>query len=114
MLTSQSSSSFFRASGRSTMEENQAQVMILLLEELNRLTEEQFTSFKWQLGRRMRDIPAYKLERADRHETVDLMVQHHPHQAVVFTTDIFRAIARNDLAEHLTQQLADINMGDLR
>lgn len=90
---------------------NRAQVKILLLEELNRLTEEQFKSFKWQLGLRMRDIPVYQRERADRHETVDLMMQHRPHQAVVITTEIFRAIARNDLAEHLTERLADINMG---
>lgn len=90
---------------------NRAQVKILLLEELNRLTEEQFKSFKWQLGLRMQDIPAYQRERADRHETVDLMMQHRPHQAVVITTEIFRAIARNDLAEHLTERLADINMG---
>lgn len=90
---------------------NRAQVKILLLEELNRLTEEQFKSFKWQLGLRMRDIPAYQRERADRHETVDLMMQHRPHQAVVITTEIFGAIARNDLAEHLTERLADINMG---
>lgn len=90
---------------------NRAQVKILLLEELNRLTEEQFKSFKWQLGLRMQDIPAYQQERADRHETVDLMMQHRPHQAVVITTEIFRAIARNDLAEHLTERLADINMG---
>lgn len=90
---------------------NRAQVKILLLEELNRLTEEQFKSFKWQLGLRMQDIPAYQQERADRHETVDLMMQHRPHQAVVITTEIFRAIARNDLADHLTERLADINMG---
>lgn len=90
---------------------NRAQVKILLLEELNRLTEEQFKSFKWQLGLRMQDIPAYQRERADRHETVDLMMQHRPHQAVVITTEIFRAIARNDLADHLTERLADINMG---
>lgn len=90
---------------------NRAQVKILLLEELNRLTEEQFKSFKWQLGLRMQDMPAYQRERADRHETVDLMMQHRPHQAVVITTEIFRAIARNDLAEHLTERLADINMG---
>lgn len=84
---------------------NRAQVKIRLLEELNRLTEEQFKSFKWQLGLRMQDMPAYQRERADRHETVDLMMQHRPHQAVVIT------IARNDLAEHLTERLADINMG---
>lgn len=90
---------------------NRAQVKIRLLEELNRLTEEQFKSFKWQLGLRMQDMPAYQRERADRHETVDLMMQHRPHQAVVITTEIFRAIARNDLADHLTERLADINMG---
>lgn len=90
---------------------NRALVKLLLLEELNRLTEEQFRSFKWQLGQRMRDIPEFQRERADRHETVDLMVQHRPHQAVVVTTEIFRAIARNDLAEHLTQHVDDINMG---
>lgn len=76
--------------------------MALLLRVLSDLGREDFKSFLFHL-RNSSTIPAYRLEEASRHDTVDLLVAAYPQQFMDITIDILRKIGRNDLAQHLSQ-----------
>uniref|UniRef100_A0A3B3USZ0 Pyrin domain-containing protein n=1 Tax=Poecilia latipinna TaxID=48699 RepID=A0A3B3USZ0_9TELE len=73
---------------------------------LENLTGDQFKHFKWLLqndGNDLPAIPAYRLEKADRPDTVDLMVQKHGEaEAVRRSVELLEKIGRNDLAQSLS------------
>uniref|UniRef100_A0A3P9NDG9 Pyrin domain-containing protein n=1 Tax=Poecilia reticulata TaxID=8081 RepID=A0A3P9NDG9_POERE len=73
---------------------------------LENLTDEQFKPFKWLLQNDrngLPDIPASRLEKADRPDTVDLMVQKHGEaEAVRRSVELLEKIGRNDLAQSLS------------
>ncbi|XP_007541159.1 E3 ubiquitin-protein ligase TRIM21-like [Poecilia formosa] len=73
---------------------------------LENLTGDQFKHFKWLLqndGNDLPAIPAYRLEKADRPDTVDLMVQKHGEaEAVRRSVELLKKIGRNDLAQSLS------------
>lgn len=79
-----------------------AQVSVLLLDTLENLGKEEFKKFKWHLKDRT-NIPKYQLEEAERHETVDLLVQHYPREAFDKTIEILNEIKRMDLVQQLSQ-----------
>lgn len=73
---------------------------------LERLTKDQFQSFKWFLKKRVLEgfsgISEAQLEEAERHKTVDLMVQTYQGSgALKVTLEILAKISRNDLVEEL-------------
>ncbi|XP_034534241.1 uncharacterized protein LOC117808659 [Notolabrus celidotus] len=72
----------------------------LLLSTLQDLGEEEFKKFKWLLE--IRGIPKNKLERADRTDTVDKIVQKHSQQSTEVVMEILEKIDRNDLVEKLS------------
>ncbi|XP_078140898.1 protein NLRC3-like [Centroberyx gerrardi] len=79
----------------------------LLLGTLEDLGDEEFKNFKWVL--RQADIlegfPAirkYRLENADRRDTVDLMVQTYSENTLEVTKKVLRKIVRNDLVKSLS------------
>lgn len=75
---------------------------------LQRLTKDQFQSFKWFLKKRVLEgfpgIQEAPLEEAGRRETVDLMVQKYQGSgALKVTLEVLRKISRNDLVEELLE-----------
>lgn len=73
---------------------------------LQRLNTDQFQNFKWFLKKRVLDglsgIPEAQLERANRLETVDLMVQRYLGSgALEVTLVVLEKICRNDLVMDL-------------
>lgn len=82
-----------------------AQPQVLLLNTLDHLGDDDFEGFKWYLKNTFK-IPVSKLGKADRRDTVDLMVQSFPRQAVDMTIACLREINRSDLVEHLSQNNA--------
>ncbi|XP_027901608.1 uncharacterized protein LOC114162056 [Xiphophorus couchianus] len=73
---------------------------------LEDLTGDQFKQFKWLLqadGNDPRSIPVSRLEKADRTDTVDLMVQKYGEaEAVRRSLQVLEKISRNDLAQRLS------------
>lgn len=68
---------------------------------LRDLTEEQFKEFKWLL--QQNDIQVARLEKADRPDTVDLILQKYDcREALKITQGVFTKIDRNDLVKHLS------------
>ncbi|XP_015239582.1 PREDICTED: pyrin-like [Cyprinodon variegatus] len=66
---------------------------------LEDLTSDQFKQFKWLLKE---DFPASRLEKADRQDTVDLLVQKYGcEEALRTSTLVLGKIYRNDLAQQL-------------
>lgn len=84
----------------------------LLLETLDNLGDEELKIFKWflQQAEILEDFPAIPkshLERADRSDTLDLIVQTYNEQSVEVTKKVLTKIKRNDLV----QSLANISAG---
>ncbi|XP_045904685.1 stonustoxin subunit beta-like [Micropterus dolomieu] len=78
-----------------------------LLKTLEDLKEEEFTKFKWYLKQPdilepYQTIKVYKLEKAERQDTVDLMVNaYKPHGALKVTKKVLEELPRNDLVQSL-------------
>ena len=78
-----------------------------LLNTLEDLKEDEFKKFKWFLNQDdiledFKGIPVAKLEKAEREDTVDLMVQKHQDpRALQLTIKILEKICRNDLVQRL-------------
>uniref|UniRef100_A0A4W6C6A7 Pyrin domain-containing protein n=1 Tax=Lates calcarifer TaxID=8187 RepID=A0A4W6C6A7_LATCA len=80
---------------------------IVLLETLEDLGDRELKNFKWYLQQAefLKDLPSIpksQLEKADRPDTVDLMVQTYRHQCVEVAKRILKRIRRNDLVESLS------------
>ncbi|XP_056224230.1 E3 ubiquitin-protein ligase TRIM21-like [Seriola aureovittata] len=79
-----------------------------LWDTLEKLKDEQLKHFQWFLKQDgilegFSAIPVARLERADRQDTVDLMVQKYGcNEALGITIKILEKISRNDLVEHLS------------
>ncbi|PWA21813.1 hypothetical protein CCH79_00017790 [Gambusia affinis] len=70
---------------------------------LENLTGEQFKKFKWLLQDDGNAIPVSRLEKADRTDTVDLMVQKYGEaKAVRRSLQVLEKIGRNDLVQRLS------------
>ncbi|XP_017538115.1 NACHT, LRR and PYD domains-containing protein 12-like [Pygocentrus nattereri] len=82
-----------------------ATIRPVLLDILQNLLEEDLKSFQWYLSNGVEGfthIPRAQLEKADRHDTVDKMVQSYGHNgAVEITQAILKNINQNQLAEEL-------------
>ncbi|XP_042255445.1 NACHT, LRR and PYD domains-containing protein 3-like [Thunnus maccoyii] len=78
-----------------------------LLKTLQDLTEDDFLKFKWFLEQDnilegFKGIPVAQLEKAERQETVDPMIQKHQGPgALKLTVKVLEKINRNDLVQHL-------------
>ncbi|XP_035390817.1 pyrin-like [Electrophorus electricus] len=76
-----------------------------LLNTLEELATEDLKMFQWHLTNNVEDdkhIPKSRLEKADRHDTVDNMVQKYGQiGAVEITLDILKKMNNNQLAEEL-------------
>ncbi|XP_078126744.1 uncharacterized protein LOC144530843 [Sander vitreus] len=83
-----------------------SEVKQLLARTLQELGADDFRAFKWYLEK---IIPTSKLDGADRLQTVDLMVQLQPLQAVDMTIEYLTTINRNDLALELSQNNAGVS-----
>ncbi|TRY92149.1 hypothetical protein DNTS_031457 [Danionella cerebrum] len=83
-----------------------------LTETLEDLVEREFKQFKWHLQNGVRaDIEAIsrgKLEKADRQDTVDLMVQYYDQSAGNITVQVLRTMKQNNLAKELEKKLQNI------
>ncbi|XP_036416483.1 pyrin-like, partial [Colossoma macropomum] len=79
----------------------------VLLNTLQNLLEMDLKSFQWHLINGVDNcIPKGLLEKADRHDTVDQIVQRYGHsEAVEITLDILKKINQNQLAEELMTKL---------
>lgn len=79
----------------------------LLWNTLENLRDEQFKQFKWFLKQDhilegFSAIPEARLEKADRQDTVDLMVEKHDCSVTLeMTVEILKKICRNDLVQGL-------------
>lgn len=70
---------------------------------LENLTGDQFKKFKWLLQDDGNAIPVSRLEKADRTDTVDLMVQKYGEaKAVRRSLQVLEKIGRNDLVQRLS------------
>uniref|UniRef100_A0A3B5LFV2 Pyrin domain-containing protein n=1 Tax=Xiphophorus couchianus TaxID=32473 RepID=A0A3B5LFV2_9TELE len=81
---------------------------------LEDLTGDQFKQFKWLLqadGNDPRSIPVSRLEKADRTDTVDLMVQKYGEaEAVRRSLQVLEKISRNDLAQRLSNTRSNLGL----
>ncbi|XP_029918713.1 NACHT, LRR and PYD domains-containing protein 12-like [Myripristis murdjan] len=79
----------------------------LLLRVLEDLGNEELKEFQWFLQQSdilkdFRAIPKSRLEKADRQDTLDVMVQTYENDAVKVTQMVLSKMNRNDLVQHLT------------
>lgn len=79
----------------------------ILLETLDDLGDEELKIFKWflQQAEILEDFPVIRkscLEKADRLDTLDLIVQTYSEQSVEVITKVLRKINRNDLVQSLS------------
>lgn len=79
----------------------------LLLETLDDLGEDELKIFKWflQQAEILEDFPAIprsRLEKADKLDTLDLIVQTYNEQSVEVTKKVLTKINRNDLVQNLS------------
>ncbi|XP_077944780.1 NACHT, LRR and PYD domains-containing protein 3-like isoform X1 [Gasterosteus aculeatus] len=86
------------------MEKVKKEILIILKE----LKKEDFKEFKWHLENYRspedhRSIPGSDLEKKDRMNTVDLMVQYYGTNSVQVAVEVLKEIQRNDLAEKLSK-----------
>lgn len=82
-------------------------VAIKLLEILKDLGDGELKEFKWYLQQPdfLKDgpyIPKSQLEKADRQDTVDMMVETYSHQCVEVAMRVLKKIRRNDLVGRLS------------
>ncbi|KAG7234928.1 hypothetical protein INR49_003568, partial [Caranx melampygus] len=80
---------------------------IELLETLEDLGDKELKTFKWYLQqpdflRGVPSIPKSRLEKADRPDTVDMMVETYSHQFVEVATRVLKRMRRNDLVRRLS------------
>ncbi|XP_062239366.1 NACHT, LRR and PYD domains-containing protein 3-like [Platichthys flesus] len=92
-----------------TSEAAMVMVVKLLLETLERLTNEDFEAFRWHLQllgiySDFTQIPWYKLQKAERMETVTLMVQTYSHQAVELAKMVLGKMNMNELVQKLSDR----------
>uniref|UniRef100_A0A3B4YDC0 Pyrin domain-containing protein n=1 Tax=Seriola lalandi dorsalis TaxID=1841481 RepID=A0A3B4YDC0_SERLL len=78
----------------------------MILNTLDELTDEEFDKFRWYLQQQPDilasvAIPKSHLEKANRWETVDKIVEKHDQQSVKVVKNILKKINRNDLVEKL-------------
>lgn len=79
-----------------------------LLHSLEDLGDEEFKDFKWHLKQpgileEHQPIKEFKLEKAERRDTVDLMVNAYKlHGALKVTKKVLKKINRNDVVQRLT------------
>ncbi|CAM4452859.1 unnamed protein product [Leuciscus chuanchicus] len=86
-----------------------ATTKILILDALNELLEAEFKDFKWRLENSDTPIPRGKLENANCHKVVDLMVQHHnTSDAGKIAVRTLRNINQNELADQLKGKLQEV------
>ncbi|XP_037642068.1 uncharacterized protein LOC119497756 isoform X2 [Sebastes umbrosus] len=83
-----------------------------LLKMLENLKQEEFEGFKWNLQDKhllagLPCIPCHLLEKSDRFDLVNLMLQTYSQQSVEVTKKVFKEIYRNDLV----QELSDTSSG---
>ncbi len=71
-----------------------------LLNKLEHLGDEDFKMFKWLLPES--DIPKCKLEKADRMDTVDKIIQTYDQQSAEVVKKILEKIKRGDLVKELS------------
>lgn len=82
----------------------------MILEALQELVDNEFKDFKWRLcnceDSGITPIPRGKLENANRHDVVDIMVQQYSASDVgKITIRVLRSINQNELADRLKGQL---------
>ncbi|XP_045907284.1 stonustoxin subunit alpha-like [Micropterus dolomieu] len=82
-----------------------------LLNTLEDLSDEEFKKFKWSLKQPVLEgyqpVKASKLEKADRPDTVDLMLNtYKPDGALKVTKKVLEEIPRNDLVQSLTDTIS--------
>ncbi|GLD53087.1 uncharacterized protein AKAME5_000587800 [Lates japonicus] len=85
-----------------------AQLERILLETLNGLSHKELKKYKWFLQfsyfqRGLPQIPWSQLEKADRAELVDLMMEMCDQQSVEVTREVFMDMNRTDLAQRLSE-----------
>lgn len=80
-----------------------ATTKIVIFDALDELKEDEFKNFKWRLSK----IPRGRLEKTDRHDVVDLMVQHYTSDAGKIAVETLRNIYQNELAERLEGKLQE-------
>ena len=82
----------------------------VLLRTLENLGGEEFKKFKWHLEEEVQGLPGIpesRLEKADRIDTVRLMLQHYDKNTIKVTRDVLKKIPRNDLEEKLSKFPSD-------
>ncbi|KAK7161036.1 hypothetical protein R3I94_003876 [Phoxinus phoxinus] len=81
----------------------------VILDALKELLKDEFKDFKWRLSNSAASIPRGKLENADVHDVVDLMVQHYDKSdAGKIAVRILRNIKQNELADQLKGKLLEV------
>ena len=81
-----------------------------LLTILESLREEEFKKFKWCLEDKVLGfpgIPESRLQKADRMDTVQLMLQHYGTNTIKVTREVLKKIPRNDLENKLSESSSD-------
>ena len=85
----------------------------LLLETLEMLGNEDFEAFRWFLMlpgiySGFTPIPRYKLQKAERMETVTLMVQTYSHHAVELAETVLGKMSMYDLVQKLSDRSSEL------
>ncbi|KAK2909468.1 hypothetical protein Q8A67_005305 [Cirrhinus molitorella] len=84
-----------------------------IFDALSKLLQSYFEEFKWQLSNaetQDESIPCGKLENANCHNVVDLMVQQYDiSKAGMIAVKVLRKIKRNDLANELQGKLQEVS-----
>nr|XP_033471042.1 NACHT, LRR and PYD domains-containing protein 3-like [Epinephelus lanceolatus] len=94
-----------------------ATVQELLLKTLEELGKDELKSFhfhQWlpDVQDGFSPIPKFQLEGADRHDTVNVMVQKYNRQAVEVAEKILGRMGRNDLAQELSERSSELKAGE--
>ncbi|KAK1888558.1 Caspase b [Dissostichus eleginoides] len=82
----------------------------VLFKTLKDLGENEFKKFKWHLEGKVLGfpgIPKSELEKADRGDTVDLMLRDYDINTIKVTREVLKKIPRNDLEEELSEFPSD-------
>ncbi|KAK1889224.1 Caspase b [Dissostichus eleginoides] len=82
----------------------------VLFKTLKDLGENEFKDFKWYLQGKVLGfpgIPKSELEKADRGDTVDLMLRDYDINTIKVTREVLKKIPRNDLEEELSKFPSD-------
>ncbi|XP_033996916.1 uncharacterized protein LOC117491160 [Trematomus bernacchii] len=82
----------------------------VLFRNLESLEENEFKDFKWYLQGKVLGFPGIsksRLEKADREDTVDLMLLYYCINTIKVTREVLKMIPRNDLEEELSKTSSD-------